>query len=236
MLYPRADAPGLVVGDDVVIGDGVLFGPHVVVEDGTRIGEGSVIEAGVLLGKGPRLARASTAPRGAPGPLRIGGTVTVCAGAGPYADAVIGDEAIIGDQAQVRERAVVGPGSVVGRGSAIDNDVTIGARVKVQSNVYLTAYSVIEDDVFVGPGVSTTNDDTMSRHDRDYRLRGATLRRACRIGGSAVLVPGVEVGEEAFVAAGAVVTRDVPPRAFMVGVPARAVREVRDEELLERWR
>jgi acetyltransferase-like isoleucine patch superfamily enzyme len=90
--------------------------------------------------------------------------------------------------------------------------------------------------VFVGPGVSTTNDDTMSRHPRAEALHGATLRRACRIGGSAVLVPGVEVGEEAFVAAGAVVTRDVPPRALVAGVPARQVREVGDDELLEHWR
>jgi acetyltransferase-like isoleucine patch superfamily enzyme len=136
----------------------------------------------------------------------------------------------------VRERTVIGPQTVIGRGSAIDNDVMIGARVKIQTNVYITAFSVIEDDVFVGPGASTTNDDTMSRHAPDMALRGATLRRACRIGGSAVIVPGVEVGEEAFVAAGAVVTKDVPPRAFMVGVPARQVREVADEELLEAWR
>jgi acetyltransferase-like isoleucine patch superfamily enzyme len=67
-------------------------------------------------------------------------------------------------------------------------------------------------------------------------VRGAVLRRACRIGGAAVLVPGVEVGEEAFVAAGAVVTRDVPPRGVVMGVPARVVREVPDADLLERWR
>ena len=86
----------------------------------------------------------------------------------------------------------------------------IGARVKVQSQVYVTAHSVVEDDVFLGPGASTTNDDTMGRHGPDYALRGATIRRAARIGGSAVLVPGVEVGEEAFVAAGAVVTQGRP--------------------------
>ena len=80
-----------------------------------------------------------------------------------------------------------------------------------------------------------TNDDTMGRHGPGHQLRGATLRRACRVGGGAVLTPGVEIGEEAFVAAGAVVTRDVAPRSVVMGVPARVVREVGDEDLLERW-
>jgi acetyltransferase-like isoleucine patch superfamily enzyme len=106
----------------------------------------------------------------------------------------------------------------------------------VQTDVYLTAYSVVEDDVFVGPGSVTTNDSTMSRHGADFALEGAVLRRACRIGGAAVLTPGTEIGEEAYVAAGAVVVRDVPPRAVVMGVPARVVREVGDEDLLERWR
>ena len=65
---------------------------------------------------------------------------------------------------------------------------------------------------------------------------GAVLRRACRVGAGAVLTPGVEIGEEAYVAAGAVVTRDVPRRAVVMGVPARVVREVGGEDLLERWR
>ncbi len=125
---------------------------------------------------------------------------------------------------------------MIGRGSAVDNDVLVGARVRVQTDVYLTAYSVVEDDVFVGPGTTTTNDSTMARHGADFSLEGALLRRACRIGGAAVLTPGIEVGEEAFVAAGAVVVRDVPPRAVVMGVPARVVREVGDEDLLERWR
>jgi acetyltransferase-like isoleucine patch superfamily enzyme len=125
---------------------------------------------------------------------------------------------------------------VIGRGSAVDNDVVVGERVRVQTDVYLTAYSVVEDDVFVGPGVFTTNDSTMARHDASYEMRGAVLRRACRVGGAAVLTPGVEIGEEAFVAAGAVVTRDVPPRGVVMGMPARVVREVGEEDLLENWR
>jgi UDP-2-acetamido-3-amino-2,3-dideoxy-glucuronate N-acetyltransferase len=230
---PRA--PGLTLGENVRIGEGVSFGAHVVVHDGTTIGEGCVIEDGAVLGKRPRLARGSSAA-GDVGDLTIGARVTVCAGAVVFAGTSIGDEAILGDQCHVRERSRIGESSVIGRGSAVDNDVVVGDRVKVQTGVYLTAFSTVENDVFVGPCAMTTNDDTMARHGDEYTLRGATLRRACRIGGGAVLTPGVEIGEEAFVAAGAVVTRDVPPRGVAMGVPARVVREVGEQDLLERWR
>ena len=228
-------APGLVLGEDVEIGEGVSFGAHVVVHDGTVIGDGCVIEDGAVLGKRPRLARGSSA-QGEVGALRIGARVTVCAGAVVFAGANLEEESIIGDQSYVRERSQIGAGSVIGRGSVVDNDVRIGARVKVQTNVYLTAFTTVEDDVFVGPCAMTTNDDTMSRHGPETPLRGAVLRRACRVGGAVVLTPGVEIGEEAFVAAGAVVTRDVPARAVVMGVPARMVREVGEQDLLERWR
>jgi acetyltransferase-like isoleucine patch superfamily enzyme len=228
-------SPGLVLSPSARIGAGVTFGAHVVVHDDVEIGDGALIEDGVVLGKAPRLA-AHSAAAGAVGPLSIGAGAKVCCGAVVFAGATVGERAIVGDQAFVRERARIGEGTVVGRGSAVDNDVTIGARVRIQTSVYLTAFSVVEDDVFVGPCATTTNDDSMGRCAPSDPLRGATLRRACRIGGGAVLVPGVEVGEEAFVAAGAVVTRDVAPRAVVMGVPAREVREVPDADLLERWR
>jgi acetyltransferase-like isoleucine patch superfamily enzyme len=227
--------PGLVLSPTARVADGVTFGANVVVHDGVVIGEGATIEDGAVLGKPPRLA-AHSAAAGAVPALEIGAYATICCGAVVFAGASIGERAIVGDQAFVRERASIGAGTVVGRGSAVDNDVAIGERVRIQTSVYLTAFSVVEDDVFVGPCAMTTNDDTMGRCAPTARLRGATLRRACRIGGGAVLVPGVEVGEEAFVAAGAVVTRDVPARAVVIGVPARQMREVPDEDLLERWR
>ena len=235
-MRPSDLGPGLLLGEGVQVGDGVRFGAYVVVHPGTVIGEGCEIQDGAVLGKPPKLARHSTASREAPPPLVLGAGTVVCAGAVVLAGAEVGPGAILGDQSFVRERARVGQGTVIGRGSAVDNDVVVGDRVRVQTDVYLTAFSVIEDDVFVGPGACTTNDDTMSRHGPEYRLRGAILRRACRIGGGSVLCPGVEVGEEAFVAAGAVVTRDVPARSVVMGVPARVAREVPDGELIERWR
>ena len=235
-LEPSALGPGLLLGEGVRIGEGVRFGAYVVVHAGTEIGAGCEIQDGAILGKPPKLARHSTARREAPPPLVLGAGTVVCARAIAFAGAATGEGVILGDQSFLRERARVGAGTVIGRGSAVDNDVVVGARVRVQTDVYLTAFSVVEDDVFLGPGACTTNDDTMSRHGPEYALRGATLRRACRIGGGAVLCPGVEVGEEAFVAAGAVVTRDVPARAVVMGVPARVVREVPAEDLVERWR
>src|SRR5205807_6395886 len=116
--------------------------------------------------------------------------------------------------------------------STVDFGAGVRARVLIQTDVYVTAGAVVEDDVFLGPGVLTTNDDTMSRHPRGEPLRGPVFRRACRVGGGAVLVPGVEIGVEAFVAAGAVVTRDVGPGEVVMGSPAQVVRRVPDADLI----
>lgn len=230
-------APGLLLGSGVDIGASVEIGANVIIHDGTEVGEGCFVGDGAVLGKEPRLSRSSTAPRGESlEPLRLESGVVVGTQAVVFAGVSVGRHAMVGDQAHVRERSRIGSGSVVGRGVSVENDVAIGDRVKVQSNCYLTAYSVVEDDVFVGPGVITTNDHTMGRHPAEEKLKGAHLRRACRIGGGAVLVPGVEVGEEAFVAAGAVVTSDVSSRSVVLGVPARVAREVPESDLLERWR
>jgi acetyltransferase-like isoleucine patch superfamily enzyme len=122
---------------------------------------------------------------------------------------------------------------VVGRGSLIENDTTIGALTKIQADAYITAYSTIEDNVFIAPCVVTTNDNFMGRTEKRHDLvAGPTIRRGARIGGGAVLCPGIEIGEEAFVGAGAVVTKDVPARMLVVGNPARVLREISAEELL----
>jgi UDP-2-acetamido-3-amino-2,3-dideoxy-glucuronate N-acetyltransferase len=236
VLRPSDRAPGLLLAEGVELPESVELGGHVVLHAGTRVGERARLQDGCVIGKPLALGPQSLAAREIPPPATIGDGATVCAGAVVLAGASIGAGAVIGDQAHVRERAVVGEGSVVGRGSAVDNDVTIGARVRIQTGCYITGYSTVEDDVFVGPGVFTTNDDAMGRHEPGAPLRGAVLRRGCRVGGGAVLVPGIEVGEDAYVAAGAVVTRDVAPRAVVMGVPARAVRDVPAGDVLERWK
>jgi UDP-2-acetamido-3-amino-2,3-dideoxy-glucuronate N-acetyltransferase len=228
--------PGAVIHEGARIGAGARIGSATVVHAGTEVGENCIVEDHVVLGKRPRLRAGSSAGERELDALVLEPEVKVCCGAIVYAASRMCAGAIIGDQAQVREGSVIGRNSVVGRGSAIEFGVTVGARVLIQTDVYVTAGSVIEDDVFLAPGVMTTNDNTMGRHPRGEPLRGATFRRACRVGGAAVLVPGVEIGEEAFVAAGAVVTRDVGEREVVIGAPARVIRRVPDEDLLERWR
>ena len=211
-----------------------LIAETAVVYPGTELGKGVVIGDHAVVGKQPVLGRRSTSRRGEPlPPLVVGDGTAVLAGAVVFAGSRLGRDVIVGDQACVRERCTIRDEVVIGRGSLVENDVTIGARTRIQANAYITAYSELEEDVFIAPGVVTTNDNYMGRTDRRLGLlKGARIRRGARVGGGAVLLPGIEIGEEAFIGAGAVVLRDVPPRAVMVGNPARQIREVPGEELL----
>jgi acetyltransferase-like isoleucine patch superfamily enzyme len=204
-----------------------------IVFPGTVIGEGCRILDYAVVGKQPTLSPRSTAKRDELPPLVLGAGTVVSTGAIVFAGTTIGEGGVVGDQACIRERCTLGDDVVVGRGSLVENDTAIGDRTKIQADAYVTAYSTLEEDVFIAPCVVTTNDNFMGRTEKRHALRkGPTIRRGARIGGGAVLLPGIEIGEEAFVGAGAVVLRDVPARALMVGNPARQIREVPDEELL----
>jgi acetyltransferase-like isoleucine patch superfamily enzyme len=204
-----------------------------VVFPGTVIGEGCTILDYAVVGKQPTLSPRSTAKREELPPAKLGAGSVVSTGAVVFAGTTIGERVIVGDQACVRERCTIGDDVVIGRGSLVENDTSVGALTKIQAHAYITAYSLLEDNVFVAPCVITTNDNFMGRTEKRLeQIKGPTIRRGARIGGGAVLLPGIEIGEEAFVGAGAVVLRDVPARALMVGNPARQIRDVPEEELL----
>ena len=205
-----------------------------IVFPGTVIGKGCKILDYAVVGKQPTLSPRSTAKREELPPLELGAGTVVSTGAVVFAGTTVGERVIVGDQACVRERCSIGDDVVIGRGSLVENDTTVGALTKIQAHAYITAYSLLEDNVFIAPCVITTNDNFMGRTEKRHELiKGPTIRRGARVGGGAVLLPGIEIGEEAFIGAGAVVIRDVPARALMVGNPARQLREVPDEELLE---
>jgi len=187
-----------------------------------------------VVGKQPTLSPRSTATREPLPPTVIGDGTIVSTGAILFAGSTIGARVILGDQSCVRERVTIGDDVVVGRGSLVENDTTIGAMTKIQANAYITAYSTIEEHVFIAPCVVTTNDNWMGRTEARFgNVRGPTIRRGARVGGGAVICPQVEIGEDAFVGAGAVVTKDVPARTVVVGSPARVLREVPHAELLD---
>ena len=206
--------------------------PSATVHPGTVLGDGVRVLENAVVGKQPSLSPRSTARREPLPPSEIGAGTIVSTGAIVFAGSTIGARVILGDQSCVRERVRIGDDVVLGRGALVENDTTIGALTKIQAEAYITAYSTLEDEVFIAPCVVTTNDNFMGRTERRHELmKGPTIRRGARVGGGAILCPGVEIGEEAFVGAGAV-TKDVPPRVVVVGSPARVLRDVPDEELL----
>jgi acetyltransferase-like isoleucine patch superfamily enzyme len=208
--------------------------PTAVVRPDTVLGEGVRVLEYAVVGREPILSPRSTASREPLPPAELGEGTVVSSGAIVFAGTRIGARAIVGDQACVRERCEIGDDVVIGRGSLVENDTRIGSLTRIQAGAYVTAYSTLEEQVFIAPCVVTTNDDFMGRTERRRALtKGPTIRRGARIGGGAVLCPGVEIGEEAFVGAGAVVTKDVPPRVVVVGNPARVLRDVPADELLE---
>jgi UDP-2-acetamido-3-amino-2,3-dideoxy-glucuronate N-acetyltransferase len=204
-----------------------------VVYPGTELGEDVIVGDYAVIGKPPVLGKRSTAADVELEPLVVRDGAAILTAAVVFAGTRIGRDVIVGDQACVRERCTVGDEVVIGRGALLENEVAVGARTTIQADAYVTRGSVLEEDVFIAPCVVTTNDNFMGRTERRHELRrGPTIRRGARVGAGAVLLPGIEIGEEAFVGAGAVVLRDVPPRAVVVGNPARQIREVPDEELL----
>ena len=207
--------------------------PSALVYPGTVLGEDVKVLENAVVGKQPSLSPRSSTKREPLPPAEIGDGTIVSTGAIVFAGSRIGARVILGDQSCVRERVTVGDDVVLGRGSLVENDTTIGAMTRIQAEAYITAYSTLEEHVFIAPCVVTTNDNFMGRTERRHELKkGPTIRRGARVGGGAVLCPGIEIGEEAFVGAGAVVTKDVAPRTIVVGNPARVLREVPEDELL----
>jgi len=224
-----------VVEDDVVIGDKVTVGHHVIIHSGVRIGDGCVINDGAILGKRPGKASLSATtgdPREYP-PLSIGKAVTVGAGCILYVGAEIGDMVFFGDLATVREDVKIGEYSIIGRGATVENKVTIGRKCKIETEAYITAFSIIEDYCFIAPCVAFTNDNFLGRtEERKKHFGGPTLKRGARIGANATILPNLVIGEDSVVAAGSVVTKDVPARMIVLGSPAKVLRPVPEEQLI----
>lgn len=229
-----APAPFCIIDEDVTIGDNVTIGSFVRICSGAVLGDDVTVADGAIVGKRPKLAKGSTAKGGELPGVVLGRGCAVGSNAVVMAGSTFGVECIIADGAGVRERCTIGDNVVVGRNVTVENDTSIGSRTRIQSGAYVTAYVTIEEDVFIAPMVVTTNDNYMGRTEKRLtEMRGCTIRRGARVGGGAHILPGIEIGEEAFIATASVVTRDVPARTLVMGTPAKPVKTVPEEELLE---
>jgi acetyltransferase-like isoleucine patch superfamily enzyme len=222
-------ATGAEVGESTFLGRGARLYP------GARVGADCVVLDGAVLGRMPIPTATTTRPVAAAfGELTIGDGSIVGANAVLYTGSTFGRQVLVGDLASVREGCDIGDGAILGRAVMALYDCTIGPFSRVQDQVHLVGDMVVEEHVFIGMGTVTTNDNDVylarfGESSTDEAQHGPTIRRLAMIGAGSTILPNLEIGEGAFVAAGAVVTKDVPAWTVYAGVPARAVRPVPDE-------
>jgi acetyltransferase-like isoleucine patch superfamily enzyme len=216
---------------------GANISEHSIVLGESVIGEGTIVDGWVVVGYPSRASLEKLLSAGfssdyyslldsASKGARIGSKCHIRSLTVIYESVAIGDGVQTGHHVLIREDTVIGEGSVVGSGTIIDGGVRIGRRVRIESGVYIPPGTVIGDDVFIGPRAVFTND----RYPPSRRLVGAIVENEAVIGANATILPGVRIGERAVVAAGSVVTKDVPPDTIVAGVPARPIGTRREYE------
>lgn len=236
-LLPSDRAPGLHVAPDVEVPDDASIAPHVTIYPGVRLGARVSLEQGAVVGRPQKLDARSRSPKRPAGePTVIGDDCLIGHGAVVAAGARLGDRSTVSDLALVREGALVGCDVLAGRLCVVSRDTEIGDRTRLQNNTIVGPWTRIEEDVLVSPSVLFMSDPTMGRRPVNAVPGGIVVRRASRIGAGALIYQDVEIGEEAVVGANAQVRADVPARTVVIGAPARYLRDVAEEELVELWR
>ena len=219
----------------MLIGHSCTIGHNAVIRAGTGIGNGVRIDDNTVIGKQPMRAKRSIFKEEKKLPFAtIGDNCMIGAQVVVYTGCQIGQHVLIADGAAVRENVAIGEYTIIGRNATVENLCKIGKKCKLETNCYITAYSDIGDYCFIAPGVTTTNDNFLGRTEERFKhFKGVTVGTGGRIGGNAVILPGKVIGEDAVVAAGAVVTKDVPAKTIVLGSPAKYFRDVPEEQLLE---
>ena len=172
-------------------------------------------------------------------PVRLGAHARIRSGTIIYCDVTAGDHLQTGHHALIRAETIIGDHVTIGTNVVIEGQVTIGSFVKIEAGSFIPTHCSIGDRVFFGPNVTVTNDRFPLRRRDEYRPQGCIIEDNVTIGGGVVLCPGVTIGARSFVAAGAVVTKDLPPDSLAIGVPARAEplpAKLRESNMALSWR
>ena len=172
-------------------------------------------------------------------PFKVGDGVVIRTGTIIYADVVAGNDFQTGHNVVIREKTVFGSHIVIGTNTVIDGHVIIGNFVKIESNCYIPAHVTIGSRVFIGPGVVLTNDRYPQKMRDQYKPEGPIIEDGVTLGAGVVVVPGVRIGKGSFVAAGAVVTKDIPPMSFVKGVPGEILplpEKLKEFNMAKNWR
>ena len=148
-------------------------------------------------------------------------------------DCVIGDNTLIGHNVILRSRTIIGQNCMIGHSSVCEGDTIIGDRTTIHDQSHITSHAVFEEDIFIGPCFCCINTHQI-KHGRNFplELKGPMIRRAARIGARTLVMPGVEIGENAQIGAGSVVTKNIPPLECWYGSPAKYIKIVPEDELL----
>jgi acetyltransferase-like isoleucine patch superfamily enzyme len=154
-------------------------------------------------------------------PVKLGCDARIRSGTVIYADVAVGDDFQTGHNVLIREHTICGNHVSIGTNCIIDGHVVIGNFVKLIANCYIPTHVTIGNRVFLGPNVTLTNDRYPLKMRDQYRAEGPVIEDYVTLAAGVIVCPGVRVGHHSFVAAGAVVTKDVPPYTLAIGVPAR---------------
>jgi acetyltransferase-like isoleucine patch superfamily enzyme len=229
----RTGEHGSAIADGASVGQNSYLGRGVILYPGVQVGASCTILDGAVIGRIPISNGTTTRPvHSAFGAVVIGNGSVIGCNAVIYTDNTFGARVLIGDLASVREGCRIGDGVILGRGVMALYNCSVGAYSRIQDQVHLVGDMVVEEHVFIGMGVVTTNDNSVYIGRFGIgggKQRGPTIRRYAVVGAGATILPNLEIGEGALVGAGAVVTRDVPPWSVVTGVPARVVRPIPDD-------
>jgi len=224
-----------IIFKDVEIGEDCQIGHNIVIYSGTKIGRKVRIDDNTVIGKLPMKASISAITKEKKLlPAVIGDECIIGTQVVIYAGCKISKNVLVADLSSIREDVEIGEYTIIGRGVAVENKCFIGKRCKIETNAYITALSEIEDFVFISPNVTFTNDNFMGRTKERFKYhKGVTIKRGGRIGANATVLPAITIFEDGLVAAGSIVTKDVPERKIVLGCPAKVWNDVPKEQLLE---